>query len=74
MTSSIRYWVVAAGFQSRRLGASLIRHYFASQAGVRRFLLWVNAGNENAVAKYCHYGYSADGLIDHVLASARIAA
>lgn len=71
-TSTIRYWAVAGQFQSKRLGASLIRHYFATQSSVRRFILWVVATNENAVKKYQHYGYAADGLIDHVLANEMI--
>lgn len=71
-TSTIRYWVVAERFQSKRLGASLIRHYFASQSAVKRFILWVVASNENAVKKYQHYGYAADGLIDLVLANEMI--
>ena len=71
-TSTVRYWVVAERFQSKRLGASLIRHYFATQSAVKRFILWVVATNENAVKKYQHYGYVADGLIDHVLANEMI--
>jgi hypothetical protein len=71
-TSTVRYWVVAERFQSKRLGAALIRHYFATQSAVRRFVLWVVATNENAVRKYQHYGYAADGLIDHVLANEMI--
>jgi ribosomal protein S18 acetylase RimI-like enzyme len=71
-TSAIRYWVVAPRFQSKRLGAALIRHYFASQNAVKRFVLWVVATNENAVKKYQHYGYAADGLIDRVLVNAMI--
>ena len=65
-TSTIRYWVVAEAFRSQRCGSALIRQYFASQEAVRRFVLWVTADNENAVTKYHHYGYSPDGLIDHV--------
>jgi len=72
LTSTVRYWVVAERFQSKRLGASLIRHYFAAQNAVKRFILWVVATNDNAVKKYQHYGYSADGLIDHVLANEMI--
>ncbi len=73
-TSTIRYWVAAKRYQSKRLGASLIRHYFATQNAVKRFILWVMATNENAVKKYQHYGYVADGLIDHVLANEQIRA
>ena len=57
-TSTIRYWVVAERFRSHRFGSALIRHYFAAQSAVRRFILWVTADNENAVLKYRHYGYA----------------
>jgi len=66
-TSTIRYWVVAERFRSHRFGSTLMRHYFAAQSAVRRFILWVTADNENAVLKYRHYGYAPDGLMDHVL-------
>ncbi len=73
-SSTLRYWAVAEPFRSQRLGAALMRRYFASQSGVRRFILWVATGNRNAVAKYEHYGYQADGLIDHVLVNKMIPA
>jgi ribosomal protein S18 acetylase RimI-like enzyme len=66
-TSTIRYWVVDQRFRSHRFGSAVMRHYFAVQAAVRRFVLWVTANNDNAVLKYRHYGYAPDGLIDHVL-------
>jgi hypothetical protein len=69
LTSTIRYWLVAAPFHSRGLGSTLIRHYFLNQPAVRRFILWVTATNQNAVQKYQHYGYAPDGLVDHVLLS-----
>jgi GNAT superfamily N-acetyltransferase len=67
VTSTIRYWLVSSQFHSRGLGSALIRHYFSSQATVRRFILWVTATNDNAIQKYQHYGYAPDGLVDHVL-------
>jgi GNAT superfamily N-acetyltransferase len=67
LTSTIRYWLVAKQFHSRGFGSALIRHYFLSQAAVRRFILWVTATNDNAIQKYQHYGYAPDGLIDRVL-------
>ncbi len=72
LTSTVRYWVVAERFRSHRFGSALIRHYFAAQSAVRRFILWVTADNENAVQKYRHYGYSPDGLVDHVLVNEMI--
>ena len=65
----IRYWMVAEPFRALRLGSALMQHYFNMQGAVRRFVLWVNADNTNAIEKYRHYGYAPDRLVDHVLAN-----
>ena len=70
LTSTVRYWAVDPRFRALRYGAALIRHYFAAHPRVRRFILWVRADNEDALAKYRHYGYAPDGLVDHVLINA----
>ena len=72
-SSVLRFWIVATPFRSAGFGSMLMRHYFASQNRVRRFILWVTAVNENAVKKYSHYGYAPDGLVDQVLVNAMIA-
>jgi ribosomal protein S18 acetylase RimI-like enzyme len=72
VTSTVRFWAVAAAHQNRRLGSALMKRYFESQSAVKRFILWVVAENRNAVEKYQHYGYAADGLIDHVLVNGLI--
>ena len=69
LASTVRFWVVAEKFRARRVGSALMQHYFQAHGGVRRFTLWVNSGNENAIAKYLHYGYAPDGLVDRVLAN-----
>ena len=69
LASTVRFWAVAEKFRDLKTGSALIRHYFKIHDSVRRFTLWVNAGNENAIQKYRHYGYAPDGLIDHILAS-----
>jgi ribosomal protein S18 acetylase RimI-like enzyme len=71
-TSTVRYWLVAEEFRASHLGSALMRHYFATQSAVRRFVLWVIADNANAVQKYQHYGFIPDGLIDYVLANEKI--
>ena len=68
-TSAIRFWAVAEQLRDLHCGSALIRRYFETQSAVRRFTLWVNAANENAIQKYQHYGYAPDGLIDYVLAN-----
>lgn len=72
VSSVLRFWVVAETFRSSGFGSLLIRHYFASQTGVRRFILWVRAAEETVVQKYQRYGYAPDGLVDHVLVNPMI--
>ena len=72
VASTIRFWVVAEKFRGHRVGATLMQHYFQTHAAVRRFTLWVNSNNENALSKYRHYGYAPDGLVDQVLANEMI--
>jgi len=69
VASTVRFWVVAEKFRARHVGSALMQYYFQTHGAVRRFTLWVNANNENAIAKYRHYGYAPDGLVDHVLAN-----
>lgn len=73
-TSMVRYWLVAEPFRALHLGSTLIQHYFNMHGAVRRFVLWVNADNDNAIEKYRHYGYAPDGLVDHVLVNKMIRA
>jgi hypothetical protein len=71
-TSAVRFWAVAEKFHAAGVGSALMRHYLRAQSGVRRFTLWVNAANQNAIQKYGHYGYAPDGLVDYVLANEMI--
>jgi GNAT superfamily N-acetyltransferase len=70
--SAVRFWAVAKNFHAAGVGSALMRHYLGAPGGIRRFTLWVNAANQNAIQKYEHYGYAADGLVDHVLANEMI--
>ena len=66
-SSLLRHWVVDPARRDQRVGARLIRRYFAECTDVRRFLLWVISDNDNAIDRYVHYGYQRDGLINQVL-------
>lgn len=68
-SSTLRFWAVASQYRTLKFGSALMRHYFATQNAVKRFVLWVAADNVNAVQKYGHYGYKPDGLVDYVLAN-----
>jgi hypothetical protein len=72
LTSTLRYWLIGPEFRAQRFGSGLMHRYFADNPAVKRFLLWVIAINTDAIGKYEHYGFSPDGLVDHVLANERI--
>ena len=61
--------MVAPGGRSLGLGSTLLRHYLKLHPAVRRFVLWVDEANQNARDKYSRFGYSPDGLFDHILLS-----
>jgi hypothetical protein len=72
LTSTMQYWLVVEGVRDQRVGSSMIRRYFGSQPGVRRFMVWVAADNHDAIRKYGHYGYVPDGLVDEILVNEMI--
>ncbi len=72
LASTVRFWAVAERFRALKVGSAVMRQYLKIHGAVRRFTLWVNAGNDNAIQKYRHFGYTPDGLIDQVLASRMI--
>ena len=72
VSSAVRFWVVAEKFRALRVGSALMLHYLNLHPAVRRFTLWVNTANNNAIRKYEHYGYKPDGLVDHILANSLI--
>ena len=45
----------------------LIRAMFRACSATRQTLLWVVESNDNAIAKYEHYGFRRDGLVDHIM-------
>ena len=69
VTSTLRYWAVSEKFRGSYVGSSLMRHYLASQRGVCRFTLWVDADHHEVIGKYRHYHYATDGVVDYVLAN-----
>lgn len=63
----LRYWHVAGDRRGQGIGSRLMRTFFNCCAASRRVTLWVIAGNVDAIAKYRHYGFSEDGMVDNVM-------
>ncbi len=75
VASTVRFWAVDQRFRSLRVGSALMLSYLKTHAGaIKRFTLWVNGANQNAIQKYEHYGYAPDGYVDQVLANERVPA
>lgn len=66
-TSTLRYWHVDPRFRNQGVGARLIKSFFRICRNSKRLLLWVIEGNDNAIAKYRHYGFRDDALVDEIL-------
>jgi len=67
MSSIVRYWHVQPGRRSQGVGGRLMGTFLSRCAGSRRIVLWVLADNVDAIARYRHYGYRADGVVDWIL-------
>jgi len=67
LTSHLRYWYVDSSARNRGLGRGLIREYFRLSAGSKRLILWVVGDNSDSIAKYSHYGFRPDTLVDRIM-------
>jgi GNAT superfamily N-acetyltransferase len=66
LTSMLRYWYVDPRFCDRGIGGRLIKTYLGA-CGATRIVLWVVANNTDAIAKYGHYGFQRDKLVDLIM-------
>ena len=67
LTSLLRYWYVDPDCRGQGVGARLFRTFFDRCRASRRLLVWVDARNAEAIAKYRHYGFEGDQLVDRIL-------
>lgn len=66
-STTLRYWHVAGDRHGQGIGSRLMHAFLARCATSRRVTLWVIADNTAAIAKYHHYGFSEDGMIDDIM-------
>jgi ribosomal protein S18 acetylase RimI-like enzyme len=67
VTSHLRYWYVDGGARNQGIGARLIRRFFRLSSGGKRVILWVAGDNSDAIAKYRHYGFRPETLVDRIM-------
>lgn len=67
VSTILRYWHMDLHLRNRGIGSRLMRNFLHRCAASRRILLWVIAGNTDAIDKYHHYGFREDGLVDNIM-------
>lgn len=67
LTSTLRYWHVSDRRRNQGIGARLIKTFFRLCRASRRIMLWVIADNADAIAKYQHYGFQGESLVDRIM-------
>jgi GNAT superfamily N-acetyltransferase len=67
LTTLLRYWYVDERFRHDGIGGRLIRTFLHLCGGSKRILLWVIADNADAIAKYRHYGFAKENLVDQIM-------
>lgn len=66
-TSIFRYWYVDKAYRGKKIGLSLINKYFYECKDVKRFILWVESCNNDAIKKYLNNDFKYDGLVDNII-------
>jgi GNAT superfamily N-acetyltransferase len=66
-STTLRYWFVEPRARSRGTGAALMRTFLLQVAGSRRIVLWVFSDNADGIAKYEHYGFRRENLVDRIM-------
>ena len=66
-TTLLRYWYVHECNRNEGIGGRLIKTFFHLSGGSSRILLWVIADNTDAIAKYQHYGFTRENLVDQIM-------
>ena len=66
-TLYLRYWFVHPDYRDKKIGSILLNQFFYEGKETRRQLFWVLSNNENAIKRYCHYGFKEENMYDYVL-------
>ena len=63
----LRYWFVHPDFRELGVGSKLMNRFLYEGRGTKRVQLWVICSNENAIKRYCHYGFMNENMYDYVI-------
>lgn len=66
-TLYLRYWFTIPNFRNKKVGSRLLRRFLQEGRNTKRQLFWVIRTNENAIARYRHYGFKEENMFDYVM-------
>lgn len=66
VTEELRYWLVKKEFRDKKYGGILMRYFLNNNEDTKRFVLWVDNANENAIDKYKYFGFSNDKIVNEI--------
>lgn len=66
-TAMLRYWYVDPRLKNQGIGARLMKAFLRACGASERVLLWAVENNFDSLARYEHYGFRKENLIDHIV-------
>lgn len=66
-TEELRYWLVSRNYRGKGFGSILMQYFLNSNSDTKRFLLWVQENNKDAIDKYKYFGFKKDNLNMNIL-------
>lgn len=66
-TNYLRYWFTHPDYRDCKVGSRLLRKFLEEGKDTKRQLFWVIRTNENAIARYKHYGFTEENMFDYVM-------
>jgi ribosomal protein S18 acetylase RimI-like enzyme len=67
VTAYLRYWFTHPEYRNKKIGSALLRRFFYECRYTKRQLFWVIETNDNAIARYKHYGFEFEPMYDQVM-------
>lgn len=65
-TEEIRYWLVDQNFRDKGFGGLLMKYFLNNNKDTKRYTLWVDNLNKNAINKYEFFGFVKDRIINSI--------
>ena len=65
-TEELRYWLVMPEFRYKGYGSLLMKYFLNCCKDTKRYTLWVDSVNENAINKYKYFGFVKDRIINTI--------